>query len=125
MEVDPGLDVKMGRIAKAIDKALAFTLTHLEPECPVNAAAKEICERSKREFFDQEALKPLTRADSLGCRNPIGLDQMLVSKSLTAVAPMTKVAIGRLGGTRPADQDHPDPLLAISDHCPLKATVRF
>ncbi|MGY3449187.1 endonuclease/exonuclease/phosphatase family protein [Bradyrhizobium sp. USDA 4353] len=100
-------------------------LTHLEPECPVNAVAKEICERSKRELFDQDALKPVTRGDSLGCRNPIGLDQMLVSKGLAAVAPATKVAIGRLGGTRPANQDHPDPLLAISDHCPLKATVRF
>lgn len=100
-------------------------LTHLEPECPVNAATKQICERSKREFFDQDALKPLTRADSLGCRNPIGLDQMLVSTSLTAVAPATKVAIGRFGGTRPVSQGHQDPLLAISDHCPLKATLRF
>lgn len=100
-------------------------LTHLEPECPVNAVAKQICERSKRELFDQDALKPLTRADSLGCRNPIGLDQMLISTSLTAAAPATKVAIGRLGGTRPASQNHPDPLLAISDHCPLKATLRF
>ena len=100
-------------------------LTHLEPECVVNAVAKEVCERSKREFFDQDTLKPLTRADSLGCRNPIGLDQMLVSKSLSTLAPATKVAIGRLGGTRPVNQDHPDPLLAVSDHCPLKATVRF
>jgi endonuclease/exonuclease/phosphatase family metal-dependent hydrolase len=100
-------------------------LTHLEPECPVNAVARQMCERSKRELFDQDALKPLMRADSLGCRNPIGLDQMLISTKLTAAAPATKVAIGRFGGTRPATAEHPDPLLAVSDHCPLKATVNF
>ena len=100
-------------------------LTHLEPECPVNAVAKQMCERSKRELFDQDALKPLTRADSLGCRNPIGLDQMLISTTLTAAGPAAKVAIGRFGGTRPATAEHPDPLLAVSDHCPLKATVNF
>lgn len=100
-------------------------LTLLEPECPVNAVAKQMCERSKRELFNQDALKPLTRADSLGCRNPIGLDQMFASASLSAAAPAIKVAIGRLGGTRPATAEHPDPLLAISDHCPLKATLRF
>ncbi|MCA1473000.1 endonuclease/exonuclease/phosphatase family protein [Bradyrhizobium sp. IC3195] len=100
-------------------------LSHLEPECPVNPVAKQLCERSKRELFDQEAVKPLTKADSLGCRNPLGLDQMLVSASLSIPDPAIKVAIGRFGGTRPAGQGHPDPLLAISDHCPSKATLRF
>ncbi|MCA1510194.1 endonuclease/exonuclease/phosphatase family protein [Bradyrhizobium sp. NBAIM01] len=100
-------------------------LLHLEPECQVNPVAKQLCERSTRELFDQEALKPLTKAESLGCRNPVGLDQMLVSASLSVPDPAIKVAIGRFGGTRPAGPGHPDPLLAISDHCPSKATLRF
>jgi len=41
------------------------------------------------------------------------------SGAFTAVPP------GVFGGTRPATQKHPDPLLAVSDHCPLKATMRF
>jgi len=101
------------------------TLTLLEPECPVNAVARDICSRSKNEFFTQDALKPLTRATSLGCRNPIGLDQILVTTGLTSTSPATKVAVGALGGTRPATAKHPEPLLAISDHCPLKATFNF
>jgi endonuclease/exonuclease/phosphatase family metal-dependent hydrolase len=101
------------------------SLVLLEPDCPVNAAAQEICSRSKSEFFNQEALKPLTRAESLGCRNPIGLDQLLISTPLSATGSATKVSIGRLGGTRPANQNNPDPLLAVSDHCPLKATLKF
>ncbi|PIT06398.1 hypothetical protein TSA1_29760 [Bradyrhizobium nitroreducens] len=100
-------------------------LLHLEPECQVNPVAKQLCERSKRELFDQDALKPLTKADSLGCRNPIGLDQMLVSASISVPYSATKLAIGRFGGTRPAGQSHSDPLLAISDHCPSKATLQF
>lgn len=100
-------------------------LTLLEPECPVNAIAKEICTRAKRELFNQEALKPLTRSDSLGCRNPVGLDQILIGGSLVAVDSAIKVPLGVLGGTRPARQNRPDPLLAVSDHCPLKVTVRL
>lgn len=100
-------------------------LTHLEAECTVNPIAKDICARSKRELFDQNAIKPLTRADSLGCRNPIGLDHILIGRRLTATEPALKIAIGRLGGTRPASQTFPEPLLAISDHCPLMAPVQF
>lgn len=100
-------------------------LALMEPECPVNAAAKELCARAKKELFTQDALKPLTRSDSLGCRNPIGLDQMLASQAIVGSGSAIKVAIGRLGGTRPANQENPDPLLAVSDHCPLKAAVRL
>jgi hypothetical protein len=100
-------------------------VTLLEPECPVNEIARDICTRAKRELFSQEALKPLTRADSLGCRNPIGLDHILIGGGLTATGPAIKVPLGVFGGTRPATQKHPDPLLAVSDHCPLKATLRF
>lgn len=128
---DPATSLPTGVLVRSLygevnDGAPASSaLAHLEPECPVNAVAKQLCERSKRELFDQDAQKPLTRADSLGCRNPIGLDQMLASASLSVPNPVTKVAIGRFGGTRPAGQGHPDPLLAISDHCPSTATLSF
>ncbi|MCA1381455.1 endonuclease/exonuclease/phosphatase family protein [Bradyrhizobium sp. BRP23] len=101
------------------------SLVLLEPDCPVNQAAQEICSRSKSEFLNQNALKPLTRADSLGCRNPIGLDQIMISTQISAKGAASKVSIGRFGGTRPANQNRPDPLLAISDHCPLMATITF
>jgi hypothetical protein len=128
---DPASSLPVGILVRSLygevnDGApTSSALSHLEPECPVNPVAKQLCERSKRELFDQDALKPLTRADSLGCRNPIGLDQMLVSTSLSVPNPAIKIAIGRFGGTRPGGQGHADPLLAISDHCPSTATLRF
>jgi hypothetical protein len=97
----------------------------LDATCPVNAASAEICRRSKKEYFDDAALNPLKRADSLGCRFPVGLDHVLVSDGIAVGATAEKVAIGPLGGTRPATPNRPDPLLAVSDHCPLKATVKL
>lgn len=99
-------------------------LALLDTECPVEPVAKEICARSKNEFFNQQALRPLTRANSLGCRNPVGLDHIFLSPSLVSGSAV-KVSIGPFGGTRPATDKNPDPLLAISDHCPLKATIKF
>lgn len=128
---DPASPLPTGALVRSLygeindGSPVSSALTLLEPECPVNAAAKELCARAKNELFDQDALKPLTRADSLGCRNPIGLDQMLVSSQLAPSGSSAKIAIGRLGGTRPASEGHPDPLLAVSDHCPLKASVRL
>lgn len=113
----------LGEINDSSPEQSALTL--LDPECPVNSIAKDICSRSKNEFFSQEALKPLTKANSLGCRNPIGLDQILVSSAVALAGPAMKIAVGPLGGTKPASKKHSDPLLAISDHCPLKAAFTF
>jgi endonuclease/exonuclease/phosphatase family metal-dependent hydrolase len=102
----------------------ASKLALLDTTCPVNAVSEEFCRRSKTQGLTQEELRPLTRAENLGCRNPVGLDHVLVSQGLAAGATARKVPLGRMGGTRPAGERFPDPLLALSDHCPLRTTVR-
>jgi hypothetical protein len=62
---------------------------------------------------------------NLGCENRIGLDHILIGTGITAVGDAEKVALGELGRTLPADAAHPDPLLALSDHCPLVATLHI
>jgi endonuclease/exonuclease/phosphatase family metal-dependent hydrolase len=93
--------------------------------CPTNAVTADYCRRAKTEALTGEALRPLTRSENLGCRNPVGLDHVLVSQTLAAGASAEKVPLGRLGGTRPASDRFPDPLLAVSDHCPVRVRVSF
>jgi hypothetical protein len=37
--------------------------------------------------------------------------------------PAEHIAVGVFGGTKPASTTRPDPLLAISDHCPMVAKL--
>jgi hypothetical protein len=122
---DPKIPLRPGVLVRSLfgevndGSPTESTMNLLDSECLVNAVAKDICTRAKSEFFSQEALKPLTRADSLGCRNPIGLDHILISSGLMSVGPTVKVPLGKFGGSRPTSTKFPDPLLALSDHCPL------
>lgn len=128
---DPGSPLPAGAAVRSLigevndgrpaDSALAL----LDTKCPVNAASEEFCRRSKTQALTQAELRPLTRFENLGCRNPVGLDHVLVSAAFAAGSTAEKVPLGRMGGTRPAGERFPDPLLALSDHCPLKAIVRM
>ncbi len=100
-------------------------LTLLDTVCPVNAVSEDFCRRSKTQGLSQTELRPLTRFENLGCRNPVGLDHVLVSAALAGNGKAEKVPLGRMGGTRPAGERFPEPLLALSDHCPLKAVVKL
>jgi hypothetical protein len=98
-------------------------LTLVDTACPANALTVEYCGRLKTEAFTAQELCPLTRWENLGCRNPIGLDHVLVSQSLAVGVTAEKVALGKFGGTRPATDRFPDPLLAVPDHCPVKVRL--
>jgi hypothetical protein len=41
-----------------------------------------LCKRSKTEAVPRKELAPLASKDGLGCRNPVALDQILVSDDL-------------------------------------------
>jgi endonuclease/exonuclease/phosphatase family metal-dependent hydrolase len=121
----PGVLVKslIGEVNDGTPEGTLLALVDMA--CPTNAVTADYCRRAKTEAFTIEALRPLTRWENLGCRNPIGLDHVLVSSSLSVGAAAEKVAIGKFGGTRPASDRFPDPLLAVSDHCPVKMRVSF
>ena len=97
------------------------TLTLLPSACPDAVAA--LCEAAKGRLLAPPELNQLTAPTGLGCRNPLGLDHVAVSGGATRGA--VKVPLGKMGRTLAADAAHPDPLLALSDHCPLRAWIRF
>lgn len=85
------------------------------------------CDASKTSKLTTEQKKVLAASSGLGCRNPVGLDHILVSQSLApAVKAVQKISIGSLGlSLMPRPPQFPEPLLAISDHCPVVMEVDF
>lgn len=60
---------------------------------------------------------------ALGCRNAIGLDHFVVSASLQPrVKAAEKLTLGKVGGSKGPIEGKPNPLLAVSDHCPIVMT---
>ena len=99
------------------------TVTLLPEECPVDAATLALCQKGEAQVLNADERKQLSRSENLGCRNPLGLDHILISRGLATAQPAQHVAVGAFGGTKPANATHPDPLLAISDHCPMVAKL--
>ena len=88
------------------------------------AALDVLCQASKTRKLTQPESRTVASDTGLGCRNGVGLDHMLVSKGLEPrVTQVVKLSIGRLGRSMEPRPDKPEPLLAISDHCPIVATV--
>ena len=113
--------VRTQNLYKEINDGLpaASRATLVSLSCPLAPELAALCQRSKTEALRREALVPLGAAGALGCRNPIGLDHIIVSDSLKAsVLGAQKVAIGSLGQTK-APEGGQEASLAVSDHCPI------
>ncbi|WAC27884.1 endonuclease/exonuclease/phosphatase family protein [Ancylobacter sp. SL191] len=109
-------------------KPVSSKLTVLEEHCPLDASTQAACvtaENPEDKAAWRASTKTLAGVNSLGCRNPVGLDHIVLGPGLTAGQAAVKVPLGRQGRTLPANQTHPNPLLALSDHCPLAAVVHF
>ncbi|MQU75208.1 hypothetical protein GHK29_11195 [Sinorhizobium medicae] len=92
---------------------------------PLNSARTMLCEKGEAGLLTADERRQLSQSQNLGCRNPLGLDHILIGRGLVNIEGAEHVAIGAFGGTKPASGLHPDPLLAISDHCPLSARLDF
>jgi len=91
---------------------------------PNQAQLASLCERSKTEALRREELAPLAAAEALGCRNPIGLDHIIISEGLKSrLRGAQKVAIGAQGQTLAPAEGKVDAQLAVSDHCPIVMTL--
>jgi len=99
-------------------------LTLLEEACLVNATSQTACKVAESSV-SKNAQDTLRKTDNLGCRNPIGLDHILIGSGMTAPGHAEKFPLGRMGRTLSANSSHPDPLLALSDHCPLTTIIRY
>ncbi|MER9102640.1 endonuclease/exonuclease/phosphatase family protein [Mesorhizobium sp. M0848] len=105
------------------DDPATTTVTLLPEECPVNAAAMALCLKGETQILNAAERKQLGHSENLGCRNPLGLDHILISRGISSAHAAEHIAVGVFGGTKPASTAHPDPLLAISDHCPTLARI--
>jgi endonuclease/exonuclease/phosphatase family metal-dependent hydrolase len=94
--------------------------------CTQDAAKQALCEAAKTRVLSKDENKLLSGFAALGCRNPIGLDHFVVSSSLSSkVKSAEKLSIGRMGGSKGPIEGKPEPLLAVSDHCPIVMTLDF
>lgn len=100
-------------------------VTLLPLTCSQNPAHQALCDASKKRALDRKTEVPvLATASALGCRNPIGLDHFVISGSLQPkVKAAEKLPIGKLGGSKAPTEGKPQPLLAVSDHCPIVLTL--
>lgn len=106
-------------------KPAASRLSLLAPTCPGSSDVASACDAAKTRLLTQDERRVLGDRSGLGCRNPVGLDHILVSAGLAQnVTVTTKVALGNLGrALSPRPPQNPEPLLAVSDHCPLIAEI--
>ena len=100
------------------------TMTVVGERCQTNEIGVLLCKESEIRDLDTAETGLLGSSNYLGCRNPVGLDHILVSSGVEPVEPAQHVSIGRLGATR-QKSDGTDQYLAISDHCPLLAKLNF
>lgn len=100
-------------------------MTLLAPTCPGSPELAAACDAIKQRLPTADERRLLTDRDGLGCRNPVGLDHILVSDDLAkSVRATTKLPLGFLGrALSPRPPKNPEPLLAVSDHCPLVAEI--
>lgn len=97
----------------------------LSLKCMGSATSERLCEDAKTQLIERKQVRELGSAEHMGCRNPVGLDQAVVSEGLSAaVRSAVKLPIGKFGGTLAARLPaFPDPVLAVSDHCPMVVTL--
>ncbi|WP_421699741.1 endonuclease/exonuclease/phosphatase family protein [Ancylobacter sp.] len=124
-----GNSAKVNSLIEEIDDGAPASsdLSALVEHCPVSSAAEIACavaEAPPDKAAWRAATKTLAATDVLGCRNPVGLDHILVGPGLSAKEAV-KVPLQRLGRTLSANATHPNPILALSDHCPLVAKIGY
>lgn len=105
----------------------ASRLALLAPTCPGPTPVSGACDAARTRLLEAEERRVLSEPSGLGCRNATGLVHMLVSHELAGrVSSARKVALGPLGrALLPRPPQQPDPLLAVSDHCPQVAEIRL
>jgi len=96
------------------------SLVLLAPQCSVDPALQALCDAAKTGVLNGSQRNTLGHRQGLGCRNAVGLDQVLVSKGLAAaVRRLDKLPLGSHGQSLPAKPPvYPDAQLGLSDHCP-------
>lgn len=100
-------------------------LTVLDEECDTSAIGQLLCLMSEQRPLTSPERSLLASREYLGCRNPVGLDHIVVGPGVKVDDPAKHTSIGIFGGTRSGDDSGQGQILAISDHCPLSAKLEL
>lgn len=92
-------------------------LSLLGAQCAPAADGRALCSLAKERLLSGPEYGALRQ--QLGCRNPIGLDHVVLAGRAQAPAGAQKIALGALAETRADGQ------LGLSDHCPVRAQLEF
>ncbi|MFO1252780.1 MAG: endonuclease/exonuclease/phosphatase family protein [Inhella sp.] len=111
-----GPEVKVRNLWRELNDGQPQALRLLSAECTGLPA----CALAKTRLLDRQEYGQL-RA-TLGCRNPVGLDHIVVAGALKGDG-AHKLALGAAGETRPNAQGQVE--LGLSDHCPLVAELEL
>jgi endonuclease/exonuclease/phosphatase family metal-dependent hydrolase len=99
---------------------LSSKATLVKLSCPVDAETQALCDYAAKAPLKGADKQRLVSSRALGCRNGVGLDHFLISDTLKAkVAGAEKIAIGRFGRSQGPTSARSEPLLGVSDHCPI------
>lgn len=104
---------------------LSSIMTMLKEQCSLNEVGVLLCDWAEMRPLETPETDVLRHRNYLGCRNPVGLDHVLVGPGLVASGEAVHVSIKDLGINRHANKDFPEPTLGIADHCPMIAKVTF
>jgi endonuclease/exonuclease/phosphatase family metal-dependent hydrolase len=120
---DPhGPGVKVRSLWRELNDGQPVPLTLLEAQCGSDVDADGLCRLGKSQVLGREPMNQLRSGQSLGCRNPLGLDHIVLAGPIAAPQGARKHPLGRLGLTFAASEGR-DAQLGLSDHCPLGAVV--
>jgi hypothetical protein len=101
-------------------------MTMVSEECLVSEIGRIVCEYSEIRPLRPGERSLLGSGDYLGCRNPVGLDHILVGPAFDARKLVAKhISIGYEGATKANRNDPARHKRAISDHCPMALEVPF
>ncbi|MBY3091700.1 endonuclease/exonuclease/phosphatase family protein [Rhizobium laguerreae] len=104
---------------------VAANLKILDEHCQISDAGQALCTQAEIRDLTTAETQLLSSESYLGCRNPVGLDHILVGPGVTSDGPAKHLSIGSYGGNRAGTPNGKDQVLAISDHCPMIARLNF
>ena len=100
-------------------------MTLASASCKKSDSTNALCTKAKLLRLSSDEMKSL--GDEMGCRNPVALDQMLISNSWnagTAVSNAEKIAIAPGSSSINTDNKGVKTVtLSLSDHCPTQITL--
>lgn len=103
----------------------AANLKILDEHCQIGDAGQALCTQAEIRDLTTPETQLLASENYLGCRNPVGLDHILVGPGINSDGPAEHLSIGNFGGNKAGTPNGKDQSLAISDHCPMIARLNF